>query len=239
MTVRPPWDDIPDTGMVPDGAYLIQVIEVGEGATKGGEDAKLPAGCKMYRAVHWVVEPSQFAAMQLYDNFAVGTAEDPEAEDPETWKTSVAARLFKQLFKKAGVPFGSDLDEMRTMVAGQQLIAVVGSQITARGTPMNQIRSYYAVGERQPGLDSTAAAAPRAVAPRPRAAAPAPPADVPTAPPGPRAVPRAAPTPPQPPPPKAPAKAAGVVNPVKCTICNASVPRAEFAAHVQAHTTEE
>ena len=240
MTRRPPWDDIPDTGMVPDGAYLIQIIDVPEAATKGGEDAVLPAGCLMYRAVHWIVEPAQFTGMQLFDNFVIGTAEDPEAEDPETWKASIGARLFKQMLKKAQVPFGQDLDEMCLIAVGQQLIAVVGSQITKRGTPMNQIRSYYAVGERQVGIDASAPAVPKAAAPkaRPVATSAAPPTAAAAAPPT-RAVPRPAPTAPAPPAPKGPAKAAAGVPMVKCTICNNQVARAEFATHVQSHTEEQ
>ncbi len=242
MTRRPPWDDIPDTGMVPDGAYLIQIIDVPEAATKGAEGSVLPAGCLMYRAVHWIVEPAQFTGMQLFDNFVIGTVEDPEAEDPETWKASIGARLFKQMLKKAQVPFGQDLEEMCNIAVGQQLIAVVGSQITGRGTPMNQIRSYYAVGERQVGIDAQAPAVPKAAAPKPRpAATPAAPATAGgTGPPPPtRAVPRPPPTAPAPPAPKAPAKAAAGVPMVKCTICNQQVARAEFATHVQSHTEEQ
>jgi hypothetical protein len=196
----------------------------------------------MYRAQYSIAEPEPYVGYPQYDYFVIGTADDPQAEDPETWKNSIGARQLKRMFKAAQVPMSDDIDEMCAVATGQQLIAVVGQQITKRGTPMNQINGYYALGEREVGLEQKPAAARGRVPARAPVAAPrtaaAPRAAAPAAPPQ-RLAPAARPAPGRPaapaPPPANPKKGGAAGAMTKCAVCGESVPRAEFAQHVQAH----
>lgn len=244
-----PHDDIAE-GMVlvPDGAYALQIAQVEETETAGGPEAALPAGCLMYRAQYHISEPDPYVGYPQYDYFVIGTEQDPEAQDPETWKQSIGARQLKRMFKAAQVPMSEDIDDMCATAAGQQLVAVIGQQITKRGTPMNQINGYYALGEREIGVDQKPAAAQRGRAPvrgpvatrtsvqPPMAPQTRPPAQRPAPAPPPPPARRAAPTSP-PANPKGKAGAGQAMT--KCAVCNESVPRAEFSAHVQQHAGSE
>jgi len=233
-----PHDDISE-GMVlvPDGAYALQIVEAIETETAGGEGSVLPAGCLMYRAQYSIAEPEPYVGYPQYDYFVIGTTDDPQADDPETWKASIGARQLKRMFKAAQVPMSDDIDEMCAMAVGQQLIGVVGQQVTKRGTPMNQINGYYALGEREVGLEHKPAAARGRVPARAPAAAPraaTPPAAPPQRPaPAARVVPGRPAAPP--PPPANPKKGGAAGAMTKCAVCGDSVPRAQFAQHVQAH----
>ena len=94
MGARPPWGEIPDTNIVPAGAYEIAVKELADTMSKASdtERAKL-----MYVAQLKIQSPKEYKGLMITDRFTIGTNDDPEGQDPETWKSSFAARRYREL----------------------------------------------------------------------------------------------------------------------------------------------
>lgn len=244
------WDDVPDSNVVPGGAYLLEISEMEETQTKAENGAKL-----MYKVTLLTLEPIQ--GMMLFENFVIGTDEDPDGDDPKSWK-GISARRMKAFLKAAQIPLAGDMEEVCETAKGNQFVGKVvvteddGTRDPKyKGQLRNRITSYYAIGEKEPELEDDGgaqAAKPAAKkvtpAPAPKASAAAPKAAVA---PG-KVVKKAAPVPPPveeeeeaPPPPPAPkkggkAKAADLVG---CGLCNEKVERSEYVAHITAHEAEE
>lgn len=231
-----PWEEIPDSNIVPDGVYSCQ------GALL--EETRSQAGKLMYKSQMTVQEPIDYKGITFFEYFVIGSDEDLEALQPITWKTSIGARRMKSLFKAAQLPQVQDIDQLVASFAGSIFLSLVTMQIEKegdyKGTPRNRLNAFYKVGERSVGLEQgskgPAAAAAGAVPAAPVAPAPAVPTPVAPVAPTPPLAPAvpAAPAPPATPAaPATPVAAPAVGGAVlKCTICNSDVPVAEFKAHV-------
>lgn len=227
MPARPPWKDIPDTNLVPAGAYEFAVKELAEVMSKATETTKAKL---MYVAQLKITEPKGYKNLVLFDRFTVGTEDDPEAKDPETWKGSIAARRLKSFVKALNVPLGDDMDDTMEAVEAQKGIAMVtleGKRLDPKSgrtfNESNAISAYYALGTPNVTIGTAAPAAPAPAAPAPKAKKAMPPADEPevvTA------------------PAKTKGKAKGEVT--TCPICgDDNVPRLGFIAHVAQHSGED
>jgi len=150
MAVKPPWKDIPDTNLVPEMVYAVTVKEMTEGKSKPSNttQAKL-----MFTLQLKIDEPKAHKGLILWDRFTVGTEDDPEAKDPETWKTSFAARRLKQAVKALKVTLGNDMEDTMDAAQGQQCWVVVNVD-PPREDPKtgkkygesNSIGAYFTVG---------------------------------------------------------------------------------------------
>ncbi len=224
------WGEVPDSAIVPDGIYLVTIEEVTEGMS-GDSEGRTPK--LMYKAAHRIVEPVQFVNLPVYDNFVIGSDDDPNADDKATWAASIGARRMKRLAKTAQVGLFEDMELLCEQMKGQQVLAMIGQQTTKRGSVLNQVNSYHTIGECEVGVTEPHAGARPAAKPaarpatltseqqigrtaaKPAAAAPAPAAAKP------------APRP----------KVAGL----RCSICPADAPlvaRDQFAAHAEKHEAE-
>ena len=156
------WSEVPDTTLLPEGMYRLEIESIDEAVTA------TPPARLMYKAMYRVAEGA-FKGSVLFDNFAIGTPEDPNAKEQATWNTSRAARRLRRLLRGAQVPIVEDVDEMVAVAVGQQFQAVVtvkkddGKRDPRyAGLERNEIGGYYAPGERAEG--PTAPAAPKASA---------------------------------------------------------------------------
>lgn len=232
------WDDIPDSGaLLPAGTYLVGVESIEE---KTAEQS----GKLMYSAVFRVIEPDQFSNMPIYNNFVIGNDDDPGADDPETQKASVGAKMMKACMKAAQVAFHPDIDVMIGAAQDQQLVITLTQSTETKEGPYkgrvrNNVAGFYPVGTREPSV--TAGGAPAVKPAKPplkgvtggKAQAPA----RPGAPIGGKLPPKAA----APVSAKAPVgKKTAAAATVTCTLCDPAqqVPRTEYVAHVQAHDEE-
>jgi hypothetical protein len=228
MGARPPWKDIPDTGLVPAGAYEVIVKELAATTSKPTETERAKL---MYVATLRIHEPKEYRGQTLTDRFAIGTNDDPEANDPETWKGSFAARRLKQFCKSTKIELGDDMDDTIEAIEGQHCVVMVRLDAPREDKKTgrtygesNSVTAYYEVGA--PGVTigvPKAAAPPSAAAPKVtklRQAAPATNSDGDEA-------------------PKPRAKAAKQ-EVTTCPICgDTQVPRASFIAHVNEHSAGE
>src|SRR5947207_14322367 len=119
---KPPWSDIPDTNLIPAGAYEVAVKELAETMSKATdtERAKL-----MYVAQLKIQAPKEYKGLMLTDRFTIGTNDDPEGSDPETWKSSFAARRLKQFVKATKTALGDEMEETCEAIEGQRCVVMV------------------------------------------------------------------------------------------------------------------
>ena len=149
------WNDVPDVGQLLDqGIYVMSIEDIEEKSSQ--QTNKL-----MYSATFRVVEPEEFADMPAYDNFVIGTDDDPEAGMQETWNKSFGSRRFKQLIKMANVPQDNDIDNVIAALRDQQVVVDLqieedtDPQSKYHGRKQNRIRGFYQLGTRQPAVGST------------------------------------------------------------------------------------
>jgi hypothetical protein len=240
--MKVPRQDIPKTALIDDNTMISFIVESFEKVeTQGGEGSKLPAGCLMFKTSMRVTEPAKDVDMLVYDNFVIGTEDDPTAELPETWTASRAfgARRLMEFLDAIGVQ-SDDSDEWEQEAVEQQGQALVIQQTPdkgpRKGQPQNRISKYYPLGgaptvQTAPKAKAGAkAAAPAKVATPPaRAAAPAAAKPAAARPNGHAAPATTA---------KATAKPTVVSKgqpKLRCVLCNEDVARNEFPAHYQAH----
>lgn len=164
-------DEIPNSGTLPAGDYLCVVNEFEERRTK---DTAQNPNALMYNVDYEVTEPEELAGRHHFENYRIGTKEDPEADDPKTWKKSMAARLLKLHMQRAGVETsGKTVEEAAPEFKQRKIGLVIIEKDDDDGTPRNRIKKAMSPGEFTPRLHGdnegsaavAAASAPRAAAP--------------------------------------------------------------------------
>jgi len=244
-----PRDVIPEMSqmqVVDSGLYPVTVAEFDK--TETGEPragASTPAGCLLYKV--------QFRTdddVPLFDQYYVGHADDPTAEDPETWKRFPAQRL-GALLTAAGVTEDDDAKIAR-IIKGKKLTLDVVKEKDNKGNDRNNIKNFYSV-----------AGAPKMPAPGARKPAAAKPGTILAS--APPAIRKAAPPPPAaeveqdqestegngadvaeetataPPPIKKRAPAAAREATIPCELCDPiqHIARSQYKAHIGLHEKEE
>jgi len=179
--MRIPRDVIPEMSqiqVVESGLYAVTVeslekVETGE--PKSG--ATTPAGCVLWKAQFRTEDD-----IPIFDQFYIGTGDDPEATDPETWKR-FPGQKFNKMLNAAGVTEDDDVKIPR-IILGKKLTLDVVKEGDNKGNPRNNIKNYYSIAGAPktptPGAKRPAAArpgAPSAATPPVRKAAPPPPAE--------------------------------------------------------------
>ena len=255
--MRPaPLSQVPDRIILDAGAYELTIENVEEALSKTDK--------LMYKAELRVAGPNGVPGigMPQFENFVIGTDEDLNADDPNTWLKSRGASRLKQLLKAAQVEIGDDVDECIAQALGQSIVARIiaftepdlnrdKTPNEYAGQPRNRIASFHPLGAVETGLAPEApetARQPARPPARPPAARPAAPAPLPprravpprttTAPRvGTQPTPATAPTPPPPtakPPARKPAADAKAPKDriVACGNCNQEMYESQFEAHM-------
>ena len=195
-----PWEDIADGNVFESGIYLMEIGKFDDGYAGTGK--------RMPKAMFKCLEPAQFKNMAYFENYVVGTEEDPTSIVPGT----MGARSMKQVFVAAQVPKGNSMTEIMMNSIGNQLLLQlnkykeVGGEYD--GQDKNKVVGMFKIGERPVGLslDKKKGAGSGAGGPKP-AGSSAPPL---------------------------PASPATLI----CTSCGKSVPREGYSAHVDSCTGE-
>lgn len=190
-----PWDDIADGNVFESGIYLFEIAEF--------EDTFANSGKRMPKARFKCLEPANFKNMTYFENYVVGTEEDPGSIVPGT----MGARSMKQVLSAAQVAKGNSISELMANAKGNQVLLQlnkykeVGGEYD--GTEKNKVVGMYKIGERPVGLTADSkgrGAAKGSGGPKPLSSAP----PVSTAP-------------------------ATLV----CTSCGESIPKDKYSAHVE------
>jgi hypothetical protein len=193
-----PFGSIPDQQTVlTDGIYRLRVERVEERATRTGK--------LMFAVTARVVEPDTFRGLAFFDNFVIGTDDDPDATETSTWQQSIGSRTFKRFVRATGVAVGEQepTDQLLHALTGAEYLCAIVQKIDDgsrdpqfKGRVRANATNYWKLGERTPGLDDARAKqrGNGAATPQPTTA------DV-----------------------------------VTCTACRKRVPRAELKTHVSQH----
>jgi hypothetical protein len=201
-----PFHAIPDSSILPEGVFRMVVTKAEEAETQ--ESHKL-----MFRFTSKVVEPAAYKGATFYDNFVIGTDDDPDAEQLETWQTSIGGRTFKQFVSSLGLALGDEEDSeaLLAQMLNQQYLATIVQKVDDgsrdprfKGRVRNVATRYWKLGEREPEVANGSAASPKKAAEK-KVATPAKPAPS---------------------------------DEVTCTSCRKRVPRKDLRAHVEAHLKE-
>lgn len=214
-----PWDDIPDSNVFPTGTYHVQGVKLEETTTKTGK--------LMYSMEAVIVDhpaTKAYTNMHVFENFVIGSDDDPEATVGGTWAQSFGARNMKKMLASAQIAEKADMDKICAGFAGTQFLVGLmdykepatdrdGSANPYAGQERNKTTGYFKIGQKEPEIEPKkpqagkgAVAAPQApvapqAAPQPvQQAAPAqqfqqPAAPAPQAPAAPAPAPQAAPAP--------------------------------------------
>lgn len=142
-------DEVPEAGsLLPNDFYKVRVETLELKDSKGGK--------AMIKATFRVVEPRAFKNVPYYENYTIGSDDDPQVEDPKTWKETIGAKLFKLMLNKAQVPMEKRLAKQFRMAEGKELVVSISQKPDKNGKPQNNIASYFKVGERESGGQSAA-----------------------------------------------------------------------------------
>jgi hypothetical protein len=157
-----PLGQIPDSAVLPDGIFRVCVTSLTDVMTKEAEGKVQKV---MLKLVGKVVEPKAYVGVPYFDNFVIGTNDDPEVELLETWTGSIGGKQFKRFLGKTGVVFGDeeDFDAIAAAVKDVELLATVVCKVQDKtnrdGTPNkyagninNNTVGYWAIGEKEAQL---------------------------------------------------------------------------------------
>jgi hypothetical protein len=229
--------DVQDSTIVPAGTYQVSVDSL--------EATTSSTGKLMYKGGFRIVEPKLFENVIVWEQFTVGTDDDPGAEDPQTWLSpkAVAVRQLKQLFGAAKLDMRLEVDQLVAQVVGSHVTSVVKVETQAKlnrdgtenryaGNEKNRVTRFAPLDQGGVGAAPPKTAAnsvPRAVQPpqRPGAGVVARPSAVqpPARPPGIAG--------------GAPATAKRAEMKIPCSICDEQVPRSQWAEHEAGHAPAE
>ncbi len=139
-----PWDDIAEGNVFESGIYLFEIAAF--------DDGEASTGKRMPKARFKCLEPSNFANMTYFENYVVGTDEDPKNVVAGT----MGARSMKQVFKAAQVPKGNNMAEIMAGSVGNQLLIQLNKyeeqEGEYKGTQRNRTIGAFKVGERAVGV---------------------------------------------------------------------------------------
>jgi hypothetical protein len=200
----------------------------------------------MFKAIFECVGPVELQGMSHFENYVVGSDEQPLA----IVAGAMGTRSFKKLCKASQVPPNNDIVVLLASLENSDLLLSIVEYTETqegqyKGTKRNRVTGYFRVGERQIGIapaagqpgqtSGPAMAGQAAMAPPPQNAPPTQPAQPMQAPP---AQPTAPPTQQQPAPMAPPDQQAQVGPMLRCTICNQDVSAMAFGMHVARHQSE-
>lgn len=144
-------DDVPEAGLLPDGRFEMKIVEATEGESKDHRYQILIR--------HDVVKPKSCGGMPYFERFTVGTEEDAEAQEEDTWRKSYGARLLKTLSKRAGVPFVGDpakvLKKLIDKNVGLRVVQETDNDEDSKyfGSTNNRTKQYMEIGTFEAMLD--------------------------------------------------------------------------------------
>jgi len=159
-----PWNDINEEEDLPTGTFHAHVIHAEDGQSN-------TSGKRMLRVGFNVLAPEDCANLAHFENYVVGTEEQPLNYGKDTR----GGRAFKKLCVKANVPESSDVPTLlNSLRAGAEVMIAV--KYNPESDFKNNITNYFRIGERP------AAVAPSQIRPGAQTGAPVAPPMVPAAP---------------------------------------------------------
>jgi len=135
-----PWNDINEEEDLPTGTFHAHVIHAEDGQSN-------TTGKRMLRVGFNVLAPDDCANLAHFENYVVGTEEQPLIYGKDTR----GGRAFKKLCVKANVPESSDIPTLlASLRAGAEVMIAV--KYNPESDFKNNITNYFRIGERPPAV---------------------------------------------------------------------------------------
>jgi len=139
-----PWDDIADGNVFESGVYRFEIAAFDDGKANNGK--------RMPKARFSCIEPPMCKGMAYFEQFVVGTDEEPDEIVPGT----MGARSMKAVFKAAQVPKNNNFAELLAGCIGNQLLIQLSKYEERdgeyKGMQRNRATGFYKIGERDVGF---------------------------------------------------------------------------------------
>ena len=182
MAIKIPGDSIPDSTNLPDGIFDFR----GESL----EPVETTTGKLAIKAALRVIAPKSHKGLVHYEQFTIGSNDDPQAREAETWASSFGAVQCKKMVTKSGVKFTGELQTVAREWEGQKVSGRVvytvqpkfnkdGTENPFAGNARSQVKEWFEIGEKVATADAASIAGKATATPKkaPKAAAPPPPSD--------------------------------------------------------------
>jgi len=102
-----------------------------------------------------VVGPEPYRGQSIFEDYYIGTHEDPNADKDETWAKSVGWKLFKELAHSFNFEPSDDLEELSAQMTGSEYLPyIVPETYTGRDGKQKtkgRIKGFYKLGSRPIG----------------------------------------------------------------------------------------
>lgn len=146
-----PWNDIPEDNVFPTGVFHMTLHEV--------EDGTAGSGKRMIRAQFLCKAPAEFAGMMHFENYVLGTEENPTGVN-----NTMGARQFKKMLSRAQVPPSNDIAALCASAKGAELLLTINMYTEKEGqyagSLRNRVADYHRLGERNVGIAPKTGSAP-------------------------------------------------------------------------------
>lgn len=148
-------EGIPDSTNLPDGRFDFKIESM--------EPVETSTGKLALKVALRVVGPKTHKGLTHYEQFTIGSNDDPQAREASTWTSSFGAISLKKMCAKAGIKFQGDLEQVASELQGQKVAGRVvytvqpkfnkdGTENPYAGNPRSQVKDWYEVGEQQAAL---------------------------------------------------------------------------------------
>lgn len=137
MLGRMQLESVPDRALFDTGMYLMKIntLKVLD---------NVEGGILTYLGVFECEEPSAFSGMAQMERYTIGSEDDPEANEGNTWRKSLGARNFKLMLTAAQVPLIDDTETLFEAAKGARFVARIVQTVSKKdGQSYGNIRSYY------------------------------------------------------------------------------------------------
>jgi hypothetical protein len=129
------WSHVKSNFLYPKGVYHAII--------SGAEYIEVKNGKIALRVPFLITAPAQYEDKKYSELFVIGTDDDPNAEEPETWYNSPGAGGIKRLLSYGGEDFPEDTDDIPGLIEGWNVGFLLGQRKRKdTGDLANQITKY-------------------------------------------------------------------------------------------------
>jgi hypothetical protein len=151
-----PLGQIPKTSILPEGIARVRVKKMEATTTKGSDDKPKKL---MYKLVGEVVEPESHAGLGYFNQFVIGSDDDPMADELATWQKSYGSRDLRSLSEACNVGFGDEENDETfcATLVGAEFLAKIVQKIDDgkknpdyKGNVRNETKGFFPIGKYEP-----------------------------------------------------------------------------------------
>jgi len=142
-----PWQDIYEGNVFPAGIFMFEIEEINVTNMSKGGDSGIPK--LMPKSRFRCVEPDAVKGGTHFDQYVVGTDENPEEVNNGTF----GAKALKAIFVASQTPKGTSLAELAMNAVGNRVLIQFGEPTEDDWGLKSKVITYHKVGDREVGMN--------------------------------------------------------------------------------------